>query len=340
MLPNGSITSSFLGLSMTARGQERPMPAEFVVVIANSGVESHPPRMIVPRGSSNIVGLTGPANLRLVTKNPNIRIKEISAGSLFSDVMHVLLIILGGTRLFRISGNVRVGKDGALVHAVRPGSSSKPEASLYVTVLDQRRVRLAIRPVQVRAQGSNSVGYHSKLPLNAEEACADMNAIWTPQANIVFELTSKAVAVPTEEAIKTVSHGAKTLRKQLDPDTVAPVFKALVTPDVDFTIFRVESVWPDGWREPVLGKTFSKDRFALVGDNGLIPSQKIDPLTKKPKINVRRVMPHEAGHWLGDPQEKWDAHRGATDPNWLMTLGGTGINVPVAETLTYFNTNY
>jgi len=337
------------------------MPAEFVVVVENSGVDSDPPLMIVPRGGSNIVGLRGPRNLRLVANNPGLQIQELDRKKIASDpefnlrvaqktghmpggmlgpfrTLYAALALPAETRLFKISGNARLGRNGVAIRAMKPGSLS-PEASLYVTVLDQRRVRLAIRRVLVR-DANGAVRYHSMLPFNAEQFCAEMNAVWTPQANIVFELVPSNAAVPTEEAIKKVTHGAKTLRKILDPNDVAPLFKSLVTPDVDFTIFRVESIQPDGDIEN-LGRTFAKDNFAMVGDRGLTPSRDIDIETLEPSINVLRVMPHEAGHWLGDPDEKWLPHRNVTDPSLLMCGGGGfGLKVPVVQTLLYFNKNY
>jgi hypothetical protein len=60
-------------------------------------------------------------------------------------------------------------------------------AKLQVAVVDRMVIKVAIRNVRARdAQGS--MRFHAKRPCDPAKEVAQMNAIWRPQTNMIFEL--------------------------------------------------------------------------------------------------------------------------------------------------------
>ena len=83
-----------------------------------------------------------------------------------------------------------VGLPGALVEVIRErGAHKEVWAKLRVAVVDQKKVKLSIRHVQVPGADGNLI-LHSKKPCVPKEECAKMNGVWTPQTNIAFDLIS------------------------------------------------------------------------------------------------------------------------------------------------------
>ena len=80
-----------------------------------------------------------------------------------------------------------VGFGTAKIEAINP-KTKKAEATLKVTVLKEQRVRIAIRPVKVRDDQGILVN-SSQKPINPDVLVRQMNRIWKPQANVVFELS-------------------------------------------------------------------------------------------------------------------------------------------------------
>src|SRR5712691_1700327 len=174
------------------------MPASFREVFGNAGVDENAtpmPGMIVPRGGSNIVRLVGGRDLS-IDPPPTLKIAEIippSISTVLGEVVSSLLtpavligraIDLRDSRFFTVSGHSAHGRSTAKVKAINPRTAAVA-AALEVAVLGQRRVKLSVRPVQIRdAQGS--VVFHSKRPFDVKALVGQMNSIWTPQANVVF----------------------------------------------------------------------------------------------------------------------------------------------------------
>jgi hypothetical protein len=78
----------------------------------------------------------------------------------------------------------QVGFDRVRVEAKKT-KAREAEATLKVIVLDQKTVKVAIRPVQVR-DGKQLVSLGNAA--DPKKLLNEMNAIWNPQANVYFEL--------------------------------------------------------------------------------------------------------------------------------------------------------
>lgn len=84
---------------------------------------------------------------------------------------------------FAISPNEAPGPPDAQAGA----RANDVAATLQVAVVDRMVVKAAIRNVRARdAQGN--MRFHAKRPCDPAKEVAQMNAIWRPQTNIVFEL--------------------------------------------------------------------------------------------------------------------------------------------------------
>ena len=187
------------------------MPASFKDVFASAGVDQDAkpwPKMIVPLFGSNIVRLVDGTGLWPVGP-PMLKIDELQwqqAAILLALNMpaNVISMLTGSlrpgallrSRYFRISSNTPVGPTPVQVKAVPQGRAVAPGgstagATLDVVVLRPRTVKLSIRAVQVRAPQGGIVN-HSKKPYDPRTLVDQMNSIWAPQANVVFELISSS----------------------------------------------------------------------------------------------------------------------------------------------------
>ena len=79
-----------------------------------------------------------------------------------------------------------VDDPGTLVQASAGG---KVEAMIRVVVLDLMRVKLAFGNVTVPDENGRPV-FHADKPSDPQQELDQMNAIWTPQTQIVFDLIS------------------------------------------------------------------------------------------------------------------------------------------------------
>jgi hypothetical protein len=204
--------------------------------------------------------------------------------------------------------------------------------TLQVAVLKPRTVKLSIRPIQVRSPQGALVN-HSKEPVDANAMVDQMNAIWTPQANVVFTLVSSTPAQLTDEA-----RIAKILRLSA-PTAPLPqivnktLFNDLLTENkdknADLTMFLVEraSIGPQTNAQIVNGAT-------LHGTSLISDSRAKEPL----------LMAHEAGHFLGNDS----GHTDEPDPDGtvkdkrkqLMVTGGATLGyslVPFDLAIALFN---
>lgn len=98
-------------------------------------------------------------------------------------------------RFFRVFGTIKTGVAGTLVNVaprrMRDGRIPPPAATLHVAILERMIVKVAIRNVRARdAQGT--MRFHAKRPCDPAKEVAQMNAIWTPQTNIAFELVQSS----------------------------------------------------------------------------------------------------------------------------------------------------
>jgi hypothetical protein len=306
------------------------MPAEFTEVLPLSGFDRMTPTggpgIVIPHKGAGLVIFDGGKHLKLDTvmkpalvvediKNPNFRelIADARHPSNANKSRELALLSSGALRLIKITANALVGV-GAKVEAMNP-RTRKAEAALKIIVLKQKRVKIAIRPVRVRDDAGVLV-YSSRKPIDPSLLLDQMNAIWKPQANIVFELTST------------------------DPVTID-----LLKPDqpADITLEALKAAFV-AKKDPAADLTFFMVRRAINHDNsclGVIDAEAGFSLISDDRSDS--TMAHEAGHFLGSLSESGKfsmryGHQG-TDPDLLMRAGGAGYRIPYSL-VTDFNKGY
>jgi hypothetical protein len=312
------------------------MPASFREVWPLFGVDekaSGGPAMIVPVGGSNDVKLLWGAGLQVVPSSNLIHVQEIDLkGEVHETLAKVVSLVSfgvvkvdtksvhdGSIRQFRITASRHTSTPVWLLAKKRTGS----EAQVQVAALDQRIVKLAIRPVVVD-DGSGKLVQHSKAPFDATKMVEQMNSIWTPQANVAFKLVSSNPAPITEYEVAKMLDLKMTDKAPL-PDAVdikkfTPVFERLKISQADLTMFLVKQA-NDG-PKAVYGVTDPEKGFSLIGDD-----------------RAYRTMAHEAGHFLG-------SFKGSVNfvifpdkgpDGGLMSVQKAGLIVPFEDVIKYFN---
>jgi hypothetical protein len=143
-----------------------------------------------------------------------------------------------------------------------------------------------------------------------------MNAIWTPQANVVFEL-SKTDAV-TIDPLKPGQDA------DITDENVKKAFIDKKDPDAMLTFFMVKRAVNRDSKD--LGVINSEAGISLISDD-----------------RSDSTMAHEAGHFLGSLSESGKfsmkyGHQG-TDETLLMRAGGAGVRIPYGI-VTDFNKGY
>jgi hypothetical protein len=321
------------------------MPAVFQEVSTAAGVDEGAtpfPGMIVSVGGSNIARLVGGKGLQLHAPH-TLKIEELPA---IPAMLTALLApfnlasspkpgALGDVRHFRISGSLPIGPKPAQVKAVRAGRS-RPEAVLDVAVLKQRKVKLSIRPVQVRAPQGGLV-FHSKKPFDTKAMVEQMNSIWTPQANVAFELVSSDPAPIVDGAeiakILDLKSNEASLPSMVVLQRFADVLKRLKDHGADLTMFLVESV--GDLSDPRFLYSHAKQVDGIT-DSALGISLIADTRTSQ-----RELMAHEAGHFIGsrvgqDGKLMGFGHLGGTRD--LMQQGGSSTaRIPFHDVINHFN---
>jgi hypothetical protein len=303
-----------------------PMAA-FEQLFVSAGVDEdrHPkPGMIVPLFGSNVVRLTGGKGRRIEAP-PTLAIKELS----FNDVGLASLIFNPGgalkasavsdSRYFQISSKVLISPDNpATVKAVGQYGS----ADLNVAVVKQRKVKLSIRPVQVLGPQGGLV-FHSQKPFDTKAMVATMNGIWTPQANVSFELVSETPApITKEEDISKIWPRSDSRRDIVNMTLARDVLNRNKDPNADFTMFLVQFC---GWMD---GNNFSSAEG--VGDDDFPVA-----LISDGRVNVPEMPAHEAGHFIGTKDGKRFPHTsGRFD---LMKVGGNVVAKIPFDHVTRFN---
>ncbi len=307
------------------------MSVEFRELFANAGFSRETatggPGIVVPQNGIGLFVFDGGRDFKVAPEVKDLlRVDELRG----DQVQHAIntapfprstaekaraltLLKSGSLKLFRITANAHIGM-GMKIEARNP-AKKKVEATLKVTVLKRKRVKIAIRPVQVRDEKGT--------PVNSSEKATDpkvlleqMNDIWTPQANVVFELSKTDPVIvdrlkPGQEADIT--------DKALKADLIDKKDSA-----ADLTFFLVKRAVNKTSKD--LGVTNSEAGISLISDD-----------------RSDSTMAHEAGHYLGSLSESGKfsmryGHQGF-DENLLMRDGGAGRKIPYGLA-TDFNKGY
>jgi hypothetical protein len=158
-----------------------------------------------------------------------------------------------------------------------------------------------------------------------------INAVWTPQANIVFALASFDPAPLDDQAAIANALGSSSPNPIVPPriefDDFVGMFEKLKDkekPKADFTIFMVHRITHGGYG--VFGITRQKDGFALVSDDG--------------RDEDMHTMAHEIGHYFGTLGKGRVYDDDNTSEDLLMSQGTDGTKIPFEDVIKYFNKNY
>jgi hypothetical protein len=214
-------------------------------------------------------------------------------------------------RIFRIKADAPVGFDKVRVEAKKT-KAHKAEATLKVIVLDKKRVKVAIRPVQVR-DGKQLVSFGNAA--DPKKLLDEMNAIWNPQVNVYFELGRTDPAT-----IDGLSPQAGAIEMQKLPKG----FLEERDSGSALTFFLVRRVTDGGTADN--GVTNAKERVSLIADS-----------------RSDSTMAHEAGHFLGalNAEGKYDSEYGHPEKSqeMLMHAHHVGKKIPYSA-VPKFNYGY
>jgi hypothetical protein len=300
----------------------RFMATRFIEVLPNYGVDDNVgpfPEMIVPLRGTNHIFLIDGEGLDLKAEVPNML--EIT------EVKNFVRQDLLKPRMFRLKGKALPGKGGLLVLARR---GDMVIARLRVFVLENRIVRLALRPLQT-APGV----FHAKILPDPVAFVYEMNEIWTPQANVLIDLYPSKPALIDNDPDENAREMGAFQADGFTPDTkqgvfqpsiqmlnngnlrsFAPVFLSYLGKDpvnnTDFTLFVVHAI--SAFAGVTNGLTDTSFKFALVADDA-----------------DSRVWAHELGHLLTK------AHGESTVTGELMVSGAQGQKIPVRRAVEVFN---
>jgi hypothetical protein len=314
----------------------------FLEILRCNGVDQDAtpfPGMIVPfKGENQIVLET--SGMDVAIQNSVVRLQEFDGQQLTTELLRGVQDELSKPdvdpqqrdafmpttawqkpRFFRVLGTVKTGFPGASVSVLpRRMNGHTPRATLQVAVVDRMVIKVAIRNVRAGdAQGK--MRYHAKRPADPAKMAAQMNAIWTPQTNMVFELVASGdvdvdqTDPKTQDAL-TKAYGMKDAATFAAEGTVWADknwdwFSRHKVPGTHITFFVVHKLHTGG--DPVYGKGGDTPNgvmnrqlgISFIGDSRL-PS----------------TFAHEAGHWVGDM-----SHEG-TDIKLLMRGDGSGYQIP------------
>jgi hypothetical protein len=337
------------------------MSVKFGEVRKNSGLDLNAkpfPALIVPLGGSNIIKIFGAAGLSPFDDKGILVIKELDGDAMIMDKylvssVPIAMAGIGGDpgpmyatllnmaleiklqrvlnpRFFQITGKALGGQVGTTVRVAKT-QKSKADGSLRVVVLRPRPLKLSIRPVQIR-NDKGSLVYHCERNYDAKALLNRINAVWTPQANIVFELASSDPAPLDDQAAIAKAVGSTSPKATVPPiidfDDFSEMFQKLKDkekPKADFTIFMVRRM-THGEGNAVYGTTNQKGGFALVSDDG--------------RAEDEHTMPHEIGHYFGTLGKGSLYGDDNSSEDLLMSQGTDGTKVPFEDAIKYFNKSY
>jgi hypothetical protein len=300
------------------------MAAAFREVAAYSGVDENLPTggqgIVVPSGGSTLVILEGARGLDVRSTIPSKvhvyevkkRLERAEAARNASNPSEAMRRFDDDSwRIFRIKADAPVGFDKVRVEA-KNTKTHKAEATLKVIVLDNKTVKVAIRPAQVR-DGRQLVSLGNAA--DPQKLLDEMNAIWNPQANVYFELGRTDAATidglsPQADAIE-MQKLPKGFLDERDSGSV-------------LTFFLVRKVTNGGTVDN--GVTNAKERISLIADS-----------------RSDSTMAHEAGHFLGalTAEGKYDSEYGHPEKSqeMLMHVHHIGKKIPYSA-VTKFNYGY
>jgi hypothetical protein len=297
------------------------MATGFIEVLPNRGVDDKGgpiPQMIVPlRGTNHILLIDG-EGLAVQAESPHMLDITEAKDFVRKD--------LPKPRMFRLRGRALPGAGGLLVLARR---GTTVTATLRVFVLENRIVRLAVRPLQT-APGV----FHAKRRPDPVRFVYEMNEIWAPQANVLIDLVPsnpaliddpdqiardlgafEADGITPDRKKGVFEERIRMLTQGKNFPSFAPVFLSFLAMDpvenTNLTIFVVHAI--NAGRGHTTGLTDSSDQFALVSEDA-----------------PARDWAHELGHALGEPDES--GVKGE-----LMVSGGEGEKIPVQDAVQVFN---
>jgi hypothetical protein len=275
--------------------------------------------MIVPLRGTNHIFLIDGEGLAVQAESPHML--EIT------EVKNFVRKDLPKPRMFRLRGRgLLLSKAGLLVVARR---GTTVTAQLRVFVLENRIVRLAVRPLQT-APGV----FHAKVLPDPVAFVYEMNEIWAPQANVLIDLVpSKPALIDDPDQIardlgafeadgftpdtkKGVFQESIQMLTRGSLRSFAPVFLSYLGTDpvknTDLTLFVVHAI--SAYAGVTTGLTDPSYRFALVSDDA-----------------DARVWAHELGHFLRR------AHGESVVEGELMVSGAQGVKIPVQDAVQDFN---
>jgi hypothetical protein len=291
------------------------MPARFRQVMDMGGVDEGTSPMdatiAVPTGGSALVFLEDGQGL---TPSPNHgataqEITAVSGDDLFGflkngiPILTVLAGLNSGKRLFSIGGH---GHGGVLSMV---NGKRHTEAKLSVVLMPAKPIKVALR--QIQALNGTNFAVLSQKSFVPTAILAHMNAVWTPQTNIVFS-RGRIDPAPIKEIAFASGGPIRT-----NPDHVRALANAR-DQSADLTIFFAKSVFdppPDShtpWQFAVNGYTDSKNGFCAVADG-----------------RAEFTIEHEEGHFLGalNAKGQFDKDFGHTAGRDMMndTIQSNGI---------------
>jgi hypothetical protein len=272
--------------------------------------------IVVPLKGANQVMLGDGAGLTVRANLPSmVKVKEITSNYPVSlTANQTANLKSGAVRLFEISADVVPGMDKAYVTA--KDSKGVEKAKLKVLVLRPRPATISIRPVYVM-QGAQEVRLTNDSS-GAQSLVDAMNAIWTPQANVVFTLGSSDKAV-----IKGLSPQATGV--DITDAAIAKELIAAKGSAKGLTAFMVNQALDNG--KVVNGVTDATAGISLISDK-----------------RSDSTIAHEAGHYLGAVDDKGKfissyGHPGSQADEMLMRDGGSGRKIPYGM-VSDFNKGY
>ena len=324
--------------------------ARFFEIRRCAGVDetAMPAGMVVPFGGTNQVVLeTSGMKMEVASNHDGIKLEEFDGkdivrqlvdlnnalyqpdvDKLFREAFLPTAVFLYKPRYYRVHGKGLTGPAGAEVKAQPvpvPGRRAPSiGATLLVLCLDTMPVKVAIRNVKARDEQGN-IRFHARMPCDPKKEVADMNAVWTPQANIKFELVASTDLLidhndeATQAELKK-GYGLKDSSTAIfSPEGVVVaektrgLFARHRVPGAHITFFVVQNVI--GSEGPAMGTMNSELGISFIAG------------THSPT-----TVAHEAGHYLGrklvNGQWLGHEHRGESELTMLMKRGGSSWAIP------------
>ena len=323
--------------------------ARFFEVFRCVGVDedANPPAMLLAPHQSRLVALADGDGFSVKPRHSAIKVTEIldpqALIAIRNDFHNTLMqpgvdeklrsgfmpdIVFssrGPTRYFSVEGGALVGPPATFIDAKSKGRSTKDDTMLQVVVVKEKKIKLAIRNLQVAASDTGTaLVNHANKPSVPEKDVASMNAVWTPQANIVFDLVSSDPLV--------IDDRLEAIRKELSKafglkDGTIPEVGEVIAPHklVDMIVSRNKT----SAEFTIIVARKAIDSSNDVTDGITIPSGGFAVVTDHRDLTT---MAHEAGHYIGGRASKsgW-----VDEPDWttnnirlLMRGLGAGFKIP------------